>query len=129
MTLSGATGLGIFDPSLSRDPDTGRLWMSYSSVLVEKNGKTYLIVTPVDTTSGDRYNGCRVYEFTDINSNQLRRNNGKLVEVARIDGEANTHNGACDAYGELEGGVLLSQLGAERTANSFKIYKSQVSLP
>ncbi|NOY74161.1 MAG: exo-alpha-sialidase [Gammaproteobacteria bacterium] len=97
--------------------------------LVEKNGKTYLVVTPVNTTSGERYNGCRVYEFTDVNSNQLRRNNGNLVEVARIDGDAGTHNGACDAYSGLDGGFLLSQFGSKGTADAFKIYKSQVSLP
>ncbi len=97
--------------------------------LVEKNGKTYLVVTPVDTTSGERYNGCRVYEFIDVNSNQLRRNNGKLVEVAHIDGDAGTHNGACDTYSGLDGGFLLSQFGSKGTADAFKIYKSQVSLP
>jgi len=97
--------------------------------LVEKNGKTYLVVTPVDTTSGSRYNGCRVYEFTDINNNQLLRNNGALVEVARIDGDINTHNGACAGFSELSGGILLSQFGTIGTADAFKIYKSQVSLP
>lgn len=96
---------------------------------VEKNGKTYLIVTPVNTTSASRYNGCRVYEFTDINNNQLLRNNGTLVEVARIDGDTNTHNGACAGFSDLSGGILLSQLGATGTTDAFKIYKSQVSLP
>lgn len=97
--------------------------------LVEKNGRTYLIVTPVDNTSGDRYNGCRVYEFTDINSNILRRNNGQLIEVARIDGENNTHNGACAAFSGLDGGILSGQFEAAITAEKFKIYKSMVGLP
>ena len=97
--------------------------------LVEKNGKTYLMVTPVNTTSGSRYNGCRVYEFTDVNSNQLRRNSGQLVEVARIDGDAGTHNGACAAYSGLDGGILFSQFEATSTAVTFKIYKSQIGLP
>ncbi len=97
--------------------------------LVEKNGNTYLIVTPVDTTSGNRYNGCRVYEFSDVNTNQLRRNNGQLVEVARIDGDDGTHNGACAAYSGLLGGVLLSQFEATATVETFNIYKSQVLLP
>lgn len=96
---------------------------------VEKNGTTYLLVTPVDTTSGDGYSGCRVYEFNDVNSNQLRRNNGQLVEVARIDGDANTHNGACAAFSGLDGGILLSQFGTKGTADAFKIIKSQVALP
>lgn len=97
--------------------------------LVEKNGRTYLIVTPVDITSGDRYNGCRVYEFSDVNSNQLRRNSGQLVEVTRIDGNAGTHNGACAAYSGLQGGILLSQFGTKGTADAFKVYKSHVGLP
>jgi hypothetical protein len=97
--------------------------------LVEKNGRTYLVVTPVDTTTGNRYNGCRVYEFSDVNSNQLQRDNGQLVEVARIDGDSATHNGACAAYGGLEGGVLLSQFEASAIAETFNIYKSQVLLP
>ncbi|HHJ17284.1 MAG TPA: exo-alpha-sialidase [Gammaproteobacteria bacterium] len=97
--------------------------------LVEKNGKTYLAVTPVNTTSGERYDGCRVYEFSDINSVQLLRNNGILAEVARIDGDAGSHNGACGAYSGLDGGVLYSQFGTAGTADAFKIYKSQVSLP
>ena len=97
--------------------------------LAEKNGKTYLVVTPVNTTSGNRYNGCRVYEFSDVNSNQLLRNSGQLVEVARIDGDASTHNGACAAYSGLDGGILLSQREPASPAETFKIYKSQVGLP
>ena len=97
--------------------------------VVEKNGKTYLIVTAVNSISGDRYNGCRVYEFSDIDNNTLLRSNGQLVEVARVDGVAGTHNGACAAYSDLTGGILFSQFGTLGTIDSFKIYKSQVSLP
>ena len=97
--------------------------------LVERNAKTYLMVTPVDTTSGERYNGCRVYEFTDINSNLLLRDNGLLVERKRIDGESGTHNGACAATGDLVGGILLSQFKATSTPDTFKIYQSKVSVP
>ncbi len=97
--------------------------------LVEKNGKTYLIATPVDTTSGNRYNGCRAYEFSDVNSNQLLRNGGQLVEAARVDGDASTHNGACTAFDGMAGGILFSQFEATSPAETFKIYKSNVSLP
>ena len=98
--------------------------------MVEKNGKTYLVVTPVNTASENRYNGCRIYEFSDVNSAPLLRNiGGQLIEVARIDGDANSFNGACDGYSGLEGGVLLSQFGTRGTADAFKMYKSQVSLP
>ncbi len=99
--------------------------------LIEKNGKTYLTTTPVDTTSGtsDRYNGCRVYEFVDLNSNQLLRSGSQLVERERVNGDAGTHHGACDTYSGLDGGILLSQLKTPGTADMFSIYKSQVSLP
>ena len=96
---------------------------------VEKNGKTYLIVTPVNTISVNRYNGCRVYEFSDIDSNTLLRNNGQLVEVKRIDGDANTHNGACAAFNGLNGGILLSQFGIAGSTSAFNIIKSKISLP
>lgn len=97
--------------------------------LVEKNGVTYLVVTPVENLSTERYNGCRVYEFVDVDSNQLRRNNGQLVEVSRIEGTPGTHNGACAAFSGLQGGILLSQFEPASSAQTFKIYKSQVSLP
>ena len=97
--------------------------------LVEKNGKTYLMVTPVDTSLFDRYNGCVLYEFTDVDTNQLLRNVGQLVEVVRTDGVAGTHNGACAAYNGLVGGILFSQFEPASTAETFNIYKSQVELP
>lgn len=97
--------------------------------LVEKGDTIYLLVTPVDTSVGERYNGCRVYEFVDINSNQLRRENGELNEVVRIDGEPSTHNGACSAITGLDGGILLSQFEADNNLETFNIYKSQVDLP
>ncbi len=97
--------------------------------LVISNGKTYLMATPVDTTVGDRYNGCRVYELVDVDSNQLRRASGNLVEVARIDGVAGSHNGACAAFPGLDGGLLLSQFQATATAETFRVFKSQVELP
>lgn len=96
---------------------------------VEKNGKTYLIVTTVNTDTTSRYNGCRVYEFMDVNNNLLRRNTGVLVEIARVTGDANTHHGACADYNTLSGGILLSQLGILGTSDAFKVYKSQVNIP
>ena len=97
--------------------------------LVTSNGKTYLLATPVDTSVGDRYNGCRVYELVDVDSNQLRRASGSLVEVARVDGVTGSHNGACAAFPGLDGGLLLSQFESTATAETFRIFKSQVGLP
>ena len=101
--------------------------------IVERNGRTYLIVTSVDTTSGDRYNGCYTYEFTDIDSNQLVRDMSNILveinSVGVIDGDDTTHFGACDTFSGLDGGILLSENGTVGTADTFKIYKSAVQLP
>lgn len=97
--------------------------------LVEKNKKTYLIVTPVNTSQDNKYNSCRVYEFVDLDSNLLRRNNGRLVEVERINGDKGTHNGACAAYAGLNGGILVSQFEGVGDGEFFKIFKSLESLP
>lgn len=37
LTFSGIGDLGIFDPSITLDPSSGRLWMSYSSVNTSPN--------------------------------------------------------------------------------------------
>lgn len=97
--------------------------------LMQKNGKTYLLVTPVDTTTSNRYNGCRVYEFSDVDTNQLRRSGGELVEVARVDGLMGTHNGACAGFAGLNGGLLLSQFEVAAPSETFNIYQSQIDLP
>jgi hypothetical protein len=97
--------------------------------LLQQDGKTYLLATPVDTSSGDRYSGCRVYELTDIDSNQLRRSGGVPVEIARVDGDVGTHHGACAAIAGVDGGILLSQFSADAPPQTFRIFKSQVVLP
>lgn len=93
--------------------------------IVEKNGKSYLITTPVD----GNYNGCRVYEFVDVNTTQLRRSVGRLVEIERIDGDDATHSGACSYYAGLDGGILISDFDLANAPETFRIYKSKVTLP
>lgn len=97
--------------------------------IVEIDSVAYLIVTPVDATTDERYNGCRVYQFTDIDTNQLQRNGGNLLEITRVDGSDGTHNGACAMYPGLAGGILLSETGTFGTQNSFQIFKSQIGIP
>jgi hypothetical protein len=186
ITFTGGCELGIFDPSIARDPETGRLWMSYSAVdesqfyvpsiywgvsirlaysddngstwqyagvavfmfsvhtvgplnvtnpappidtgsdgiwqsetstliydpaaSVEQDARTFLIVTPVDVTVGNRYDGCRAHEFADIDSAEPARNGGgQLIEIQRVSGRTGTHNGACAAYDGLQGGIIYSQ--------------------
>jgi hypothetical protein len=97
--------------------------------LVEKNGKTYLIVTPVDTAVGNRYNGCRVYQFTSVDAIQLVRNAGNLVEIARVDGDVGTHNGACAGHENMTDGILLSEFDPATTPEIFRIYQSNIKIP
>ena len=97
--------------------------------IVQNKGRSFLLVTPVDTTSGDRYDGCRMYEFSDINSNQLRRNNSGLLEIARLDGDVGSHNGACAAYSGQGSSIFLSQFEPASTAETFNIYQRKLNLP
>jgi len=97
--------------------------------LVEKGGNIYLIVTPVNTTSGNLYYGCEVYKFVDIDSITLERNAGILVSHGSISGEASVHSGACDAYDGLQGGIVISKFNPLNAPETFRIYKTLVSLP
>ena len=94
----------------------------------------YLIVTPitvVDTGSGtaDLYDGCRVYQFSNIDSAALLYRSGMLKEIARVDGVAGTHNGACSDHEALSDGILYSQFVESEPAEKFKIYQSFETYP
>ena len=98
--------------------------------IVEHNSKDYLIVTPVDVTVGNRYDGCRVYEFLDIDSGALARNGGgQLIEIQSVSGRSGTHHGACAAYEGLQGGIIYSQFDPADAPQTFRIYKSWLGLP
>lgn len=98
--------------------------------MVAQSDKTYLIVTPVDVTSGNRYDGCRVYEFADIDTGELMRNGEQdLIDVLRVSGKPDTHHGACGAYDGLLGGIIFSQFDPSVAPETFRIYKSQQNLP
>ena len=97
--------------------------------IVQQGGRSYLIATPVDTTLGSRYDGCRVYEFTDIDVSDLVRSGPDLVEVTAANGEADLHNGACEAFDGLDGGIIYSQFDPSLAPETFRIYKSGVVIP
>ena len=97
--------------------------------IVESNGKMFVVVTPVRKFIGQRYNGCRIYEFNDDRTRVKRKMNGKLRELARIDGIRGTHHGACAIFPDLVGGTLLSQYEHKADGETFRIYKSGVDLP
>jgi len=97
--------------------------------IVQKNGASYLIVTPVDTTVANRYDGCRVYEFTDLDTSDLLRTSGDLVEVTAVSGDADLHHGACEGFAGMDGGIIYSQFDPSNAPETFRIYKSQVNIP
>ena len=97
--------------------------------IVQKDGRSYLIATPVDTTIGNRYDGCRVYEFADLDTSELLTDGRGLVEVANASGEPDLHNGACEGFPGMDGGIIYSQFDPDNAPETFRIYKSQVELP
>lgn len=98
--------------------------------LVEKNGAFYLIVTPINVVGTENvYDGCRVYQFSDINSASLLNSSGVLTEIARVDGVTGTHNGACTDHESLSDGILYSQFVESEPAEKFKIFQSFETYP
>ena len=97
--------------------------------IVQKDGRSYLIATPVDTTIGNRYDGCRVYEFVDLNSSDLLPVGSGLTEIANASGEPDLHNGACEGFPDMDGGIIFSQFDPDISPETFRIYKSGVGLP
>lgn len=94
--------------------------------IIEQGGRYYLVATP---TLGDTYDGCRVFEFTNIDSSLLRRTGGNLVEITRVSGTAGLHNGACDGFPGLAGGIIFSQFEPANPPEKFRLYSSFVYLP
>jgi hypothetical protein len=99
-----------------------------ATAFVEKAGSYYLIATPVDT-AGDRYDGCRVYRFTNLANGTLERSGGSLVTVAQLAGIPDTHHGACAYHPDLAYGLLYSQLITADAPTIFQIYQSRVNVP
>lgn len=97
--------------------------------LFEKAGTTYLIATPVEPVGSDtRYDGCRVYRFTNLTTGQLERSAGQLVTVQRVDGIAGTHHGACGHHANHVG-IIYSQLVTAEPPQIFRLYQSWVDVP
>ena len=88
------------------------------------------MVTPVEVTVGNRYDGSRVYEFASIDSGELARDGGgDLIEIQQVVGRTGTHHGACAAFSGLQGGIIFSQFDPADAPETFRIFKSQLSLP
>jgi hypothetical protein len=98
------------------------------TALVESGGHYYLIATPI-TAKDNRYDGCNVYRFENLNQGKLERRRGKLVVAQRVRGIPETHHGACAAHSRLQGGILLSQIVSSAAPRLMQIRRSGVQLP
>jgi hypothetical protein len=97
------------------------------TALAEKNGRYYLIATPL--VAGGRYDGCNVYRFEDIAKGKLERGRrGELVVAGTVQGIPETHHGACAAHARVTG-ILLSQIVSTAAPRVMQIRKSSVALP
>lgn len=99
---------------------------NYSAPDLSKRGDNYyLTVTPVRDVKESAYEGCRVYRFADFSKARLAMNQGKLTEVQRYDGIHHVHNGACAANGNMNVGLLHSQIRPDDPPRVFRILKTQ----
>lgn len=97
--------------------------------LAEKDGRYYLIATPV-TVKGDRYDGCQVFRFEDLAQGKLERQRRDTLVVARtVRGIADTHHGACAAHAGLKSGILMSQILSTAAPRVMQIRSTGVELP
>jgi hypothetical protein len=99
-----------------------------ATAFAEQSGGVYLIATPV-AVSGDRYDGCRVYRFSDLASGTLERSGGALVTVAQLAGVPDTHHGACAYHPDLAYGLVYSQLVTADAPAIFQMFQSRVGIP
>lgn len=93
--------------------------------LVESDGKSYLIATPVENP-GDLYRGCRVFRFADLESGALERTGGIPNIVTQINGTRGSFNGACTYHSSSSGsGVIYSEVNPSE-AEVFRLFRSGV---
>lgn len=94
--------------------------------LFESSGKRYLVVSPASNLPfQDSYNGCLVYEFSDINA-------GTLVSaglgIQQINGGAGTFNGACGYHASHSRGVMYGEVNPAAT-DKFRLFSSGIPIP
>jgi hypothetical protein len=116
---------------LTEPRDAKRLDEKYKgfggTALVEKNGKYFLLATPVET-SGTRYDGCNAYAFTDLTHGVIARSRSKLAATTEVHGIPGTHHGACAYHEHLRHGILLSQLVTSAAPAMFQIRGTDAQL-
>ena len=133
LTFTGVGSGGIFDPSVTKDPTTGKLWMSYSAVepsynggyaapaLFETTSGVYFIATP--TVQPDAlYKGCTIFKFANLDTALFEKTSGVPTIVKKIEGTSNLFRGACGYNGSATASdVMLSELSS-LTDGIFQIF-------
>jgi hypothetical protein len=93
-------------------------------------GMAYLVVTPVRTAGApwpDYYSGCRIYQFSDLDSARLRKQDSRPEIIGAWDGSAGSFNGACAFHPAASAsGMLYSEL-APSEVEKFRIFMSHMS--
>jgi hypothetical protein len=81
-----------------------------ASDMFSADGRTYLLASPV--TAGGTYMGCGVFEITDIEKAEVRRDeNGVPLMLTYIPGTGDIHRGACTyAANSTAAGVLMNRV-------------------
>lgn len=97
------------------------------AALAEQAGRYYLLATPI--TQDNRYDGCVVFRFDDIQRGTLERRRGRLVVAQTVHGTPETHHGACAAHVRLKDGILLSQIVSPAAPRVMQIRRTGVQLP
>ena len=67
LSIDGSGSRGVFDPAVTEDPETGRLWMSYSSFDVSKHSRWGVGVSIAYSDDGETWrNAGAVQAFADV---------------------------------------------------------------
>ena len=96
--------------------------------LFESNGNTYLWATPVSSSPfAEAYNGCLAYQFSDITTGNLIKDNGQYKPLLHLTGLENTFYGAC-AYHQaaIKAGVIFGEAFPDQS-EVFRMYKTQTT--
>ena len=89
-------------------PELNSIASFSATELVEKNGRIYLLATPVDAQS--KYLGCTVFEISNIENATIARWGSFPKLVSYVQGRKETFRGACPYSKNSTGsGIVLSQ--------------------
>jgi hypothetical protein len=89
--------------------------------LYQQNGSYFMLVSPTsDQPVADAYNGCLVYQFSNIDL-------GQMQPTMSVYGTANSFNGACTFNENATGsGILYSEINTSSGHVQGRIYQSHI---